>query len=152
MAVFCSSLISCFPVMLLRYSLSDIETVPVSPLISGIIFVFTFYVRCISVVRTLYFKIFSASFLSPFLSPHIATSTYTRSFFIITNYDVRFIVRNGSVGLHSFLPPYTNLTFSTCFDWFWCIVIAVFVVLFYPYILAYVKEQFSTHCIIYLSN
>jgi hypothetical protein len=35
MAVFCSSLISCFPSMLLRYCLSDFETVPSSQLISG---------------------------------------------------------------------------------------------------------------------
>jgi hypothetical protein len=30
--------------------------------------------RCISIVRSLYFKIFSASFLTTFLSPEIATS------------------------------------------------------------------------------
>jgi hypothetical protein len=32
--------------------------------------------RCISIVRSLYFKIFSASFLITFLSPEIATSIY----------------------------------------------------------------------------
>jgi len=31
MVVFCSSLISCFPGMLLRYCLSDFEMVPVAP-------------------------------------------------------------------------------------------------------------------------
>ena len=36
MAVFCSSLISCFPDMLLRYCLRDFEMVPVAPIITGI--------------------------------------------------------------------------------------------------------------------
>ena len=40
MAVFCSSLISCFPGMLLTYFLNDFEIVPVAPIITGIIFVF----------------------------------------------------------------------------------------------------------------
>ena len=66
MAVFCSSLTSCFLGMLLAYFLNDFEIVPVAPIISGITFVFTFHVRCISIVRSLYFRIFSASFLSHF--------------------------------------------------------------------------------------
>ena len=37
MAVFCNSLISCFPGMLLRYFLNDFEMVPVVPVIDGII-------------------------------------------------------------------------------------------------------------------
>jgi hypothetical protein len=35
--------------------------------------------RCISIVRSLYFKIFSASFLITFLSPEIATTTTTKT-------------------------------------------------------------------------
>jgi len=60
MAVFCSSLTSCFPGMLLTYFLNDFEIVPVSPIITGITFVFTFHMRCISIVRSLYFRIFLA--------------------------------------------------------------------------------------------
>ena len=60
--------------MLLTYFLNDFEIVPVAPVITGITFVFTFHMRCISVVRSLYFKIYSASFLITFLSPEIATS------------------------------------------------------------------------------
>ena len=37
MAVFCISLISCFPDMLLRYCLSDFEMVPFAPIITGIL-------------------------------------------------------------------------------------------------------------------
>ena len=74
MAVFSSSLTPCFPGTLLMYFLNDFEIVPVAPIITGITFVFTFYMRCISIVRSLYFRIFSASFLITFLSPEIATS------------------------------------------------------------------------------
>ena len=52
MAVFCSSLISCFPRMLLRYFMNDFEMVPVAPISNGIISVFTFHMRCIYIVRS----------------------------------------------------------------------------------------------------
>ena len=45
MAVFCSSLTSCFPVMLLTYFLNYFEIVPVACIITGITFVFTFHMR-----------------------------------------------------------------------------------------------------------
>ena len=51
MAVFCSSLTSCFLGMLLTYFLNDFEIVPVAPIITGITFVFTFHMCCISIVR-----------------------------------------------------------------------------------------------------
>jgi len=57
MALFCSSLTSCFPGMLLTYFLNYFEIVPVAPIITGITFVFTFHMRCISIVRSLYFRI-----------------------------------------------------------------------------------------------
>jgi hypothetical protein len=41
MAVFCSSLTSWFPGMVLTYFLNDFETVPVAPIINGITLVFT---------------------------------------------------------------------------------------------------------------
>jgi hypothetical protein len=44
-AVVCSSLISRILVMLLRYSLSDYEMVPVAPVIAGITFAFTFHMH-----------------------------------------------------------------------------------------------------------
>ena len=73
MAVFCSSLTSYFPGMLLTYFLNDFEIVPVAPIITGITFVFPFHMRSISIVRSLYFRIFSASLLITFLSHEIAT-------------------------------------------------------------------------------
>ena len=74
MAVFSSSFTSCSPGMLLMYFLNDFEIVPVAPIVTVITFVFTFHMRCISIVRSLYFRIFWASFLVIFLSPEIATS------------------------------------------------------------------------------
>ena len=58
MAVFCSSLTSCFPGMLLTYFLNDFEIVPVAPIITGITFVFKFHMRCIYIANSLYFRIF----------------------------------------------------------------------------------------------
>ena len=60
--------------MLLTYFLNDFEIVPVAPIITGITFGFTIHMRCISIVGSLYFRIFSASFLITFLSPESATS------------------------------------------------------------------------------
>ena len=74
MAVFCSTFTSCFPGMLLTYFLNDFEIVPVAPIVTGITFVFTIHMRCISIVRSLHFRIFSTSCLITFLSPQIATS------------------------------------------------------------------------------
>jgi hypothetical protein len=39
---------------LLRYFVNDFEKVPVAPIITGITFVFTFHMRCISIVSSLY--------------------------------------------------------------------------------------------------
>lgn len=57
MAVFCSSFMSWFPGMVLRYFVDDFETVQVSPIIIGITFVFTIHKQCFSIVRSPYFEI-----------------------------------------------------------------------------------------------
>ena len=53
MAVFWSSLTSCFPGMLLTYFLNDFEIVLVAPVVTGITFVFKFHMRCISLLLLL---------------------------------------------------------------------------------------------------
>ena len=53
MAVFCSSFTSWLPGTLLMYFLNDFEMVPVAPIITDITLVFTFHMRCISVVLLL---------------------------------------------------------------------------------------------------
>jgi hypothetical protein len=41
--------------MLLTYFLNEFEIVPVAPIITGITFVFTFHMRCISIVIYYYY-------------------------------------------------------------------------------------------------
>ena len=74
MAVLGTPLISCFLSTFLRYCLNDSEMVPVAPIITGITFALTFHMRWTSVMRYLYFNIFSVSFLITFLSQGIAVS------------------------------------------------------------------------------
>jgi hypothetical protein len=83
MAVICSSLISWFPGMLPVYFLNDFEMVPVASIITAITFVFTFHMRFISIVSSLYFRIFFASYLITFMFPGIATSINIQVIIII---------------------------------------------------------------------
>ena len=85
MAVFCSLLISCFPVVLLRYCLSDSEMVPVSSFATGIKFALKFYMHWNSVIKSLYFKILSAPCLIKFLSPESATSININVLFLFSH-------------------------------------------------------------------
>ena len=104
MAVFCISLISRFADVLLRYFVNVFEMVPVDPIVTSIVSVCTFHMCCICIASYSYFRTFSASFLTTFLSPEIATSINTHvPFFIITDNDVQFIVREGSVGFHTLI-------------------------------------------------
>ena len=94
-AVFCSSLTSWFPGKLLTYFLNDLEAAPVAPITTGIIRAFTFRMRCISIVRSLYFKFLSASFLTTFLSPENATSINMHVPFSLSG-----IIMSGLYGLN----------------------------------------------------
>ena len=122
MAVFCSSLTSCFPGMLLTYFLNDFEIVPVAPIITGITFVFTFHMRCISILRSLYFRVFSASFLNTFLSPEIATSInmhvhFSLSRIIMSGLLLGIVLSVWFCWFHNMvtLPPWLVSTdFGTC--------------------------------------
>jgi len=73
--------------------------ISVVTVITRITFV-TFYIRYIYIVRSLSFRIFSASFLTTFLSPEFASSvSFHVPFFIIRNYDIQFLVRDVSVSV-----------------------------------------------------
>ena len=70
-------------------------------------FCFVFHIRYIYTVWSLYFRIFSASFLISFLPPTIAACSNIGlhvPFFVITAYDAQFIVRAGSVGFQLLIP------------------------------------------------
>ena len=84
MAVFCSSLTSCFPGMLLTYFLNDFEIDPVAPIITGITYVFTFHMRCISIVRSLYLLLTSYSYYQIILcsfSEYVSKTYLTHSLY-----------------------------------------------------------------------
>ena len=85
--------------MLLWYFLNEFEMIPLDSIITVITFVFffLFHILCITIVKLLYFRIFSASFFITFLSPE--TSVNMCSYFIITDYDDRLIFRDCSFRL-----------------------------------------------------
>jgi hypothetical protein len=68
---------------LFRYFINDFEMVPVAHIITGITFVFTFHMRCISIARSLYLKIFSASFLITFLFNHIWRRLHNKELYAV---------------------------------------------------------------------
>jgi hypothetical protein len=73
---------SCFLGMLHRYVLNDFLMVPVAPIITGITFLITFHKHYVSIIRSLYFTTFSASF--SFLSPEIAVSFSRHILFLLS--------------------------------------------------------------------
>jgi hypothetical protein len=60
---------------------NDSEITPVAPIVTSIAFICTFHMRCITIARYSYFRIFSASYFTTFLSPEIPPSINTCSFF-----------------------------------------------------------------------
>ena len=54
-AVFCSESIECFPGTTSKFFLKLLVTIPVAPIITGIIVHFRFHIRCISIHKLLYF-------------------------------------------------------------------------------------------------
>ena len=55
-AVFCSESIECFPGTASKFFLKLLVTIPVAPIITGIIAHFRFHIRCISIHKLLYFN------------------------------------------------------------------------------------------------
>ena len=73
-AVFCNESIECFPGTVSKFFFRLLVTIPVAPIITGIIVHFRFHIRFISIHKLLYFNFFSASFCTTFLPAGIATS------------------------------------------------------------------------------
>ena len=103
------------------YFLNDFEIVPVALIITHITVVFTVCIRCISFVKSLYFKIFSASFFYYIsISRDCYIYQHACSLFCISDYNVWLLVRDGSLctcWFHSMviLPPWvTSTEFGTC--------------------------------------
>ena len=73
--------------------------------------------RCIYIVRSLYFKIFSDSFLITFLSPGIATSINMHVLFSLSR-----IIMSGLL---------LGIVLSVCTCWFHSIIIIIIITQFY---------------------
>jgi hypothetical protein len=54
-AVFCSESIECFPGVASRFLLKLFVSIPVAPIITGVIVHFRFHIRCNSIPKRLYF-------------------------------------------------------------------------------------------------
>ena len=57
-AVFCSESIECFPGTASKFFLNLLFTIPVAPIITGIIVHFRLHIRCISIHKLLYFNLY----------------------------------------------------------------------------------------------
>jgi hypothetical protein len=61
-SVFGSESVECFPDMVAKFCFKPLVTVPVAPVVTGMIVHFMHNIRCISVQKDLYFNFFSAYF------------------------------------------------------------------------------------------
>ena len=105
--------------MLLRYCLDGFEMVPVAPVITGITSAFTFHMCWISFIRSLYFRILSASFFITFLSPEIATSINVHvpvslSWIMMPSLLVRMVLFVCSYWFHNMLTLPSWLVSNDC--------------------------------------
>ena len=66
-AVFCTESIEYFPGAASKFFFKLLVTIPVAPIITGLIVHFRFHIRCISIHKLLYFNFFSASFCTTFI-------------------------------------------------------------------------------------
>lgn len=80
MALFFSSVMSCFPGMSIRHFLNDFETVPLYPIIIGITFVLIFHTTHTSIVRPLYFKFVSNYYYHIHYNHHCRYHHYHHTF------------------------------------------------------------------------
>jgi hypothetical protein len=64
-----------------KFFFKSFVTIPVAPIITGIIRHFTFHIRCISTNKLIYFTFFPVSFCMIFLYAGIVTSISMNIFF-----------------------------------------------------------------------
>ena len=131
MAIFYSSLTSYFPGMLLTYFLNDFEIVPVAHIITGITFVFTFHMCCISVARSLYLLLSSSSlsWLSSSLSWLSSSSSSSKWDFPVYGCCTLFMTyqiyhSNSIIVAISIHTPISDQWFENIFTSYFCIEIS----------------------------
>ena len=99
--------LECFPGTVSKFFLKFLVTIPVAPIITGIIVHFRFHIRCISIHKHLYFNFFSASFCTTFLSAGIATSVCMFSLFCF--YYIWPICCNFSACVYCLIPQHCDI-------------------------------------------
>jgi len=101
----------CFPGMASKFFLKTFVTIPVAPVIAGILLRFRLHIHCIFVRKLLYFSFVSASFCTKFLSADTATSINIRVFLYVFNYYIWPICCNFSVCVYCMIH---NTVTSPC--------------------------------------
>ena len=78
----CSESIECFPGTASKFFLKLLITIPLAPVITGVIVHFRFRIHCISLHKLLYFNFFSAPFCTTFIIIIIITITIIITFIL----------------------------------------------------------------------
>ena len=100
--------------------------VPVPPAISGITFVCTFHIGCISIVGSLYCRIISAPFLITFLFPENALSVnrhlpFSLQLIMKSDLFVRMVLPFFSCSCHNMFSAATWVVSTNFCTWpYWC--------------------------------
>jgi hypothetical protein len=160
----CISLILYVPDMLLKYCKSDFEIVPVDPIITGIAFDFTLHIHWLSIMRSLYFKIFSAYFLIKLLSPQFVTSIKCIFLFyyhrLTSSLLLRTVLSVHTCRFHNLVNGHTNVCcliwlqfpfffFFYCHYYYYYCSVCTFSKLqkaTITFVLSVHMQQFSSHC------
>ena len=129
-AVFYSESIECLPGTDSKFFLRLLVTIPVAQIITGIFVHFRFHIRCISIYKLLYFKFFSASFCTTFLSAGTVTSISAHVFsFFVFNYYI--------------LPIWYISSLSVCTAWFHLLLLLLLLLLIIYICLQYHRRYFD---------
>jgi len=113
-AIFYSESIEYIPGTVSKFFLKLLVTIPVAPIITGIVVHFRLHIRCISIHKLLYFNFFSASFCTKFLSAVIVTSISVHVFsFFVFNYYIWPICCNFSVCVYCLIPQHCDISLFT---------------------------------------
>ena len=109
-AVFAGQSIECFPGTGSKFFLKLFVTIPVAPIITGIIAHFRFHIRCISIQKLLYFNFFSASFCTTFLVCGYCHIYQCVCFLLfVFNYYIWTICYNFSLCVYGLIPQHWHI-------------------------------------------
>ena len=104
----CSESIQCFPSVASKCFLKSFVSIPVAPIITGIILHFMFHIRCISIHKRLYFSYFLLPFarhFCPRVLPRLSVCMFSPFF---NNYSWN-ICCKFSVCVYCLIPQHCNI-------------------------------------------